>query len=548
MKIQNTPNLQLNNKNQSTPNKSKVAFKSAAGFTMFLSFLENNAAWGASAVDITCMGVPRTTVDFTRGPDAGLETARREFSSTAVDAAVGAIGLGAAWALARGINDKYGVKANKLLVSDDTLDILGETWNGHKESKNQLGEYLHKVLNSSKGFNPDGKGADENGYVKLSNAKKEIPSNLEKMAKALEEEITNTDKLSKETKNYLSALYMEETGAERNVKLELKDDKGKVIKKVVTSVDNFFNDIYKVTKTFTKDEVAATFKNGGLNENTFINSLKKLNRNTAIGGLAIATGLACSLQPINMYLTKKKTGKSGFVGVEGREPDHSVGFKMLKFGAAIAGCTAVMLTIAKKPLDVLKAVQFKGITPTVPQFKFVYGMTIVSRFLSARDKNELRESTIKDSLGFANWLILGGFVSKLTAMVVEKLPKFKNTGEKFIKHNQLENVTSKGKTIPKWISGSIVTRKEVLIEEFKKAGMMDKIIKNGKAISVKEMLKIAPKTAKTKIMYLNMIQIAGYVWSGAALGIGIPKLNIGITNSIEKKRKAKEAQGAIVNQ
>lgn len=530
MKILNTPNLQLNNKKQN--NGSQVAFKSAAGLTMFLSFLENNAAWGASAVDITCMGIPRTTVDFTRGPEAGLETARREFSSTAVDAAIGAIGLGAAWTFAQGINGKYDIKANKLLVSDDTLDILGEIWNEHKGSENQLKDYLQKVLKSSVGFNPDGKEVDKNGYVSVS-------KNIEKMAKKLEEEIKNSDKLSKETKDYLSAMYMEDTGAERNVKLELKNKKGEVTKKVITSVDNFFSDIYKVTKTFKEGKVLETFTNGGLKENAFLKSLKNLNRNTAIGGLAIASGLACSLQPLNMYLTKKKTGKSGFVGVEGREPDKSKGFKVLKLGAAAAFCYAVMKTIAKNPTGVLKAVQFKGITPTVPQFKFVYGLTIASRFIAARDKNELREASIKDSLGFVSWLILGGFVSKLTAAGFEKMAKFKDKNQKFVRYNEAEN----GKSWFKWLTkSSIVTRREALMEEFKNAKMMDKIIKDGKALSFKEMLEIAPTEAKTRIKYLNMVQIAGYLWSGLALGLGIPKLNIAITKSIEAKRKAKETK------
>lgn len=530
MKILNTPNIQLNNQKQNKG--SQVAFKSAAGFTMFLSFLENNAAWGASAVDITCMGAPRTTVDFTRGPDAGLETARREFSSTAVDAAIGAIGLGAAWAFAQGINSKYDIKANKLLVSDDAYDIYGEMWNEHKGSQNQLGDFLHKALNTSKGYNPDQAVADENGYVGVS-------KNIKEMAEKLKNEIENSNKLSKETENNLVAMYMEDTGAERNVKLELKDKEGKITKKVVTSVDNFFKDLYKIGKTFTKEEVGKTFTNSKLEENIFLNSIKKLNRNTAIGGLAIASALACSLQPLNMYLTKKKTGKSGFVGVEGREPDKSKGFKVLKLGAAAAFCYAVMKTIAKNPTEVLKAVQFKGITPTVPQFKFVYGLTIASRFVSARDKNELREASIKDSLGFVNWLILGGFVSKLTAAGFEKMDKFKDAGQKFVRYNEAEN----GKGWFNWLTkSSIITRKEVLMEEFKKAGRMNEVIQNGKALSMKEMLKIAPDAAKTRIKYLNMVQIAGYLWSGLALGLGIPKLNIAITKSIEAKRKAKEAE------
>ena len=47
-----------------------------------------------------------------------------------------------------------------------------------------------------------------------------------------------------------------------------------------------------------------------------------------------------SIQPINIYLTKKKTGSDGFVGVEGRSKDNSVGFKVLK-GVAGAGFGAI---------------------------------------------------------------------------------------------------------------------------------------------------------------------------------------------------------------
>lgn len=529
MKLQNTPNLQLNNqtRKQQLPNKSEVAFQGAEAFTQFLRFLETNQAWGASAVDVTCMGIPRTTVDFTRGPDAGLETMRREFSSTADDALIGTFGLGAAWALSQGLNNKYDIKAHKMFVSDDMLDLLGETWNKNKGSKTQLHNFLHEIVDSTKGFNPDKTGADSNGWVGINKTKNQVVNTLA-------EEINKSDKkMSKETRAHLKALLIGETGAEKNFKVE-KDGR-----KIVSSIDGFLDDIYKVSKTFINKKVADTFANGGIKENVFLNSLKKLNRNTAIGGLAIATGIGCSLQPLNIYLTKKKTGKSGFVGVEGREPDNSGGFKLMKLGVAAAACYGIMRTIAKKPVDVLKAVQFKGFTPTIPQFKFVYGLTIVSRLIAARDKNELREASIKDSLGFVNWLILGGFVSKYAALAIEKMPKFKNAGEKFIRYNKNEN----GESGFSWLTkSSIVTRDEVLHEALQKAGVAT--IKDGKAMSFKEMMKAAATyapQARTKIRYINLIQFAGYLWSGLALGFGIPKLNIAITKSIEAKRKAKEA-------
>ena len=55
----------------------------------------------------------------------------------------------------------------------------------------------------------------------------------------------------------------------------------------------------------------------------------------------------------------------------------------------------------------------------------------------------------------------------------------------------------------------------------------------------KELLKLADKPLKGKLRALNIAQIAGYLYSGLVLGIGVPKLNIYMTNKSEAKRKAK---------
>lgn len=531
MKIQNTPNLQLNSQKQN--NGSQIAFKSAAVVTQVFRFLETNAALGASAVDVTCMGIPRTAVDSTRGPDAGLETARREFSSTAVDAGIGAFGIGAAYVFSRGIKKDYGIQAHKMLISDDTFEILSNIYDSHKGSDNQLRNSLLENVKIVKGFNPDSKihrTINDNGFVSVENEKAQEKI-VDKLLEAIENKADNKKgkQALEEIKACSKAMFLDELGSERTIRIEKNGIK------TTSSLDNYINDVINAHKAFESGEVKKILNGENIFKSKVFTRLINLNKKTAIGGLAIASGIACSLQPINMYLTKKKTGKSGFVGVEGREPDKSKGFKALKLGAAATFCYAVMRNIAKTPKDVLKAVQFKGIIPTIPQFKFVYGLTIVSRFMAARDKNELRESSIKDSLGFVNWLILGGFVSKLTAAGIEKL-----TGEKYIRYNKNEN----GHRWVDWLTeSSIATREEVLHESLKKVGIST-IKADGKAMTFMEKMNAAAKhapEARTKIRYINMIQFAGYLWSGLALGFGIPKLNIAITKSIEAKRKAKEA-------
>lgn len=535
MKIQNTSIAELKSrkKSNSINNKNDVAFGGAEVFTQFLNFLDTNQTMGATVVDACCMGIPRTTVDFTRGPDAGVETMRREFSCTINNAIIGVYGACAAWALSRAFSHKFdNIKVHKMFISDETLDILAQIRNKHgqiEKSDNNLSNYLEEIFKNTKAFNPEypeKSKIDEKGWIEIdAKTQKDV---VEKLKKELK---NGAESLSNDSKDCLKALIVDSTGSEKNFKIS----HGNLTSNI--SLTDLIDNVYKVTKTFMNNKVSNTFKNGHLNNNEFIKDMKKLNKGTSLLGLAAAMTVALSVQPINMYLTKLKTGKSGFVGVEGRESDKSDNFKFLKFGAAALAALGTIKTIGKLREIPLK-IQFKGIMPTINQFKFIYGATIASRIIVARDKNELRETTLKDSLGFVNWLILGGFVSKLTAAGLDKMSKFKN--DKFIRYNAAEN----GKGWFNWLTKSnIVSREEVLHSALKKAGIST-IKSNGKAMTFKEMLiavaKHAPE-ANSKIKYLGFIQFAGYLYSGLVLGIGIPKLNIAVTNHFEKKNKTKEA-------
>lgn len=63
-------------------------------------------------------------------------------------------------------------------------------------------------------------------------------------------------------------------------------------------------------------------------KNTFLKAMKSMNVKRSLIGIGIASAVGVSAQPVNMYLTKKKTGKSGFVGGGGE--DKSTGFKIKK--------------------------------------------------------------------------------------------------------------------------------------------------------------------------------------------------------------------------
>ncbi|MBQ8168757.1 hypothetical protein IJZ97_05005 [bacterium] len=504
MKIQQINQQQLNSKNNNQPQFQGLA-EIGNGAVQVLRFLDTNQAWGATAVDFSCMVLPRTMTDFTRGADAGIETLRREASGTVNHAMIG-IGYGAfaGWALSFALNNKYGIKAQNIYADSDTVDILS----GHRfdvlNQDNDVDAYARKVADSI--TTADGK---------------LLSDNKEQFIETLAKEIKNPDK---ENKALMRNFVISDLGIENNILLKSGEKKVKAsLNEIIDNVSSFSNALFKekVTNSF----ASAT----SLADVGFLKSIKNYAFKRTALGLAIGSAIGCSIQPFNIYLTKKKTGSDGFVGVEGREKDNSNKFKLMKAGVAAAFGTGVYGLITKdfKPSSFLKNIQYKSLFPTIPQFMLVYGLTIMSRFLVARDKDELREATVKDTLGFLSWLVLGNFVAKGTLKGLNGL-------HKKLKGIDLDVV---GKT-----------RDEVIHGALKNAGIAT--VEDGKALSFSKLLKKLPandKLTKTKLRYLTIAQLAGYVFSGVVLGKGIPTLNIHMTKKSEEKRAQLRAMNPANN-
>ncbi len=505
--------------------KDNIKFTGAFdAFTLGLRFLETNQAWGANAVDLGSMVIPRTTIDFVnRGPAAGMETGRREASGTINHSLVGVYGTVAGLALAVALNNKYGIKAHKIFVDDETLEVLGRAWDKQVKAKNSspVKSYLQDVFGNAKTRLGD-------NWVNI--PKDKVDNIVEKFTKELSAKDAPAT-ISKDLKSYAQSVITHATGSETNFKLADKQHP--------VTLSNMLDSIYNVSRTFVNEKVGNEFKlSKNINANKFINSLKKMNLHRSMLGLGIAAAIGMSIQPLNIYLTKKKTGSDGFVGVEGRQKDNSAGFWGMKAAASAIFGGGILASIGLKDgvKGLMKKIQFKGLVPTLDQFKFIYGVTIMSRFMAARDKDELRESVVKDVLGFFNWLILGNFVAKITANAMDK---------SLLNYSEKEH--GKG-IVKKILNAPMKTRDEVLHTGLKNAGIDS--IENGKALSFKQMLKklASPevseairKETRGKLRILSIAQVAGYLYSGLVLGVGIPKLNIYMTNKSEARRKARLA-------
>lgn len=522
MKI-TTNYVQLNN--QYNPVQNKKNSNSNPNFTGIfdtaLRFLDTNQAWGANAVDFFCMVLPRTITDFGRGTDAGMETARRESMGTINDSSVGLYGTLAGMALAIGVNKAFGLgdrdmKASSIFADSETVDMMGEIWHEKLDAnvQNPLKAKIKKALSRYEVFK-DGQW--------LPFKEKDI----EKASEILAREVENHEKLPKDSAYDIRKILTSSNNLENNFRIISKDPSKQHSSRY--TIDTIVENTYKVSKLFTKEKFVEAFeKLKNIDENQLLKTLKRMNMKRSILGVLIATIVGCSTQPINMWLTKRKTGADGFVG--GGKKDDSIKFKVEK--ALVAGLfgAGVIATIGN-PKNLLKNLQFKGFTPTINQLKFIYGATIMSRFLAARNENELKESSIKDMLGFTNWLILGNFVQKLVAQGLD---------------NSLVKQEKKG-GILNWIrTSSLKTRDEVLHSVLGEGAFG----KDGKALSFNEMMKAISKNkeAKSKIKVLTLAQIAGYVYSGLVLGIGIPKLNIYLTKRRMEKEQAQEAKAPEIKQ
>lgn len=550
-------NKQGNNQN---PSFGSAAFASSfmAAPNVFLRFLDTNQAWGANLVDVGSMVIPRTAYDMkNRGLATGLETGRRESTGTFNHAMVGVYGTVAGALLAMGLNNAYKFKAHKIFANNDTLNILGDKWYNalHSGSNDPLKSYLQDVTSNMKLYNPARKDAVE-GFVSMSeDTQKLVVNKFYDLIKNGSKDTIKSDDV-----NYLKALITSDTGAEKSVLLKGFHD-GKLAQAdnvLATLLEN----IHNVTKAFEKPKVIESFKNAAkASEASVLKSLKSLNVSRAVAGLGFAALFGMSVQPVNMYLTKKKTGCDGFPGVPGRKKDNSNKFFAMKSAMAVLFGAGAISTImvgdkksaikeAAKMSDKLKdfggrflsKIQFKGMMPTINQLKFVYGMTIFSRLMCARDKDELRESAVKDSLGFLNLLIIGGLVTKGVTRLMNKdlivMPK--NAGEGFAS----------------WMKNSSVkSRDEVILETLKKYGI--DVVKDGKALpygKLLEAMKGLPSEAKSalkgKLAVLNIAQLIGYAYSGIFLGHYLPKINDKMSKANEEKRIAKQAkaEGKTVEQ
>ena len=168
----------------------------------------------------------------------------------------------------------------------------------------------------------------------------------------------------------------------------------------------------------------------------YFQQAKRLVNWKSIGGLGLIIPLAISAQPINRWITHKISGRKGAPiyndydeNKEYKEPTREEKLQLLKqkfisIGSMLGVCGLSM--IMDKP-SLKSLFQFKGLFPTMDQARIISTATFASRMGAAEDKNELKESTIRDIATFSSFYFLGDYAAKGIASFIEARSKGKVT-------------------------------------------------------------------------------------------------------------------------
>lgn len=461
-------------------------------------------------MDVGSMVIPRTIVDATRTPELTLETLRRESTSSVLFAVMGFFGVGAAYILSPLLKNKYGVPLYKLDANNQTIDAFANAWSDSIKKVGTNDKHLLAKTYFSSIF--DGVKGDD----ALKSTKKEMVETLSHYL------TTSKDyKLSSQAKDSLFKKLVAYSGNSDDLKLMGKnfENMGSI------NAKDLVKDSYAMGRAFLQEKVLDEFKKtDNLLDNGFIKQIKKLTVKQTAMGLAVATAIGMSVQTVNRWMTKKKTGIDGFAATKGNisERDKSAKFQMMKVGVSGAMAALTLGTIGKFK-DLPKLLQFNGAVPGIAQLKLVYGLTIISRILAARDKYELRETSFRDFLGFLNWLVLGGVVSNFVGYKLDK---------NLVKPESIKDLTG----IKKILSIKLKSHSDLLYA----SDYVKSAIKNGtdaSELTIKNVIKRVDEPTRQMIKKLNKAHISGYLYSGLALGVLIPLLNKTITNNAKKEKQ-----------
>jgi hypothetical protein len=476
-----------------------------------LQAMDANPIAGVIFLDVTSAIAPNTAIDTVkRNPVQGFETFRRESSGLIINCLLpGALVGLAALGLKKSImgEEFKDLPAHKIWASKDTLDAASSTWKSidqNKSEKAKVREFLQKSF--------DAVTPNSQSRLVLEKDNKELLQKRDKALDNLAEAVFDksnkkfgiSDKKLNELNKELATLY----GQSKSIEVKHGN------KTFNTGMKNYIRDTFALSKTYIDKSVNHN------NIDKLTNKLKKLNVVKSSATMIGVGILALSMQHINRRITEKVSGRKGYSGYKDlsvSDDEIKESKRGLSVGKVLSSAWFASLALVSMGKPTAGMFNFAAPTTTMNQARSLSLATDIGRVNAADDKNELKDTTARDTVIFMNLYVLGDYVQKGVVDLTQKFYKKKhgvdlNLMNESQKINKDDNLFQK---LGKWVKGkSIKSFEEV----------------EGTASKANTQLR------KNVITAAN---ISGLAYSLVALGIFTPLLIARMTNNNRKKQISK---------
>ncbi len=327
-----------------------------------------------------------------------------------------------------------------------------------------------------------------------------------------------------------------------------------------TNIGQLVKDLSYLGEEFKKAGDASTLEK-------IASKVKNTNRIKTATSVFIVMALGFYSQHINNWITKKRTGKSGFVGYK-------------EFGQDVTGKNTENKENTQPSFKgkgfKIPSLESKQFIPTYEQLKWlIYPAGIIGKNLFCRSNDERREVAFKTSFAFLNFLVIPNLVDNLVAYSYKNKHLFSNSKNKLFSNNPNANPLQKlgnfFKNLPGVNKLKIKSYKDIeayshyVAQEMKDSNVSEKtlseFVKNpspeliseiNSASGTQKAEKIAGAIQKELKGIKNVSKFTSIAYSLLTLGIGINVINILITNKkhkkfLKQKNEAENAKNSNVN-
>lgn len=508
--------------NQSSEQRKKTQnFGNGAGMVTALGkglqVLDANPMAAVTFLDVSTAIGPNTIIDAKeRNPVQAFETFRRESSGLLINCLLpgGAALVVGRLMKARQLGKEFGgIKAHRIWAGKDTINESTEQWKKLKGSKK---ENVNQFIKDA--FSIEKVQVNEKSALGLNRKDKEALKKLDDVTKKISQAVIKAekgdtkipDKLLKEAHKDFTEIY----GNSKSLKVKTLDGKH-----LETGLKNYIRDNFALAKAFSHEKVTAD------NIDKFSNGLKKMvSKKSAITMVGVGA-LALAMQKINRKITEKTSGQKGYQGYadnsvyvaptkeEKRKLWGSKGLAVAWMGALAAGA------IGKVGGNTFN---FVGPQTTINQARSFALLTNTGRIAAAEDKNELKDTVLRDTMIFLNLYVLGDYVQKGVVGAVQK---------RYKKNHKIDlNLMNEGKPASElktpfakftnWLRGKSVKS-------------FDEIEGTAKALPKELDGKNLTKLRKNIVTVAN---VSGIAYSLVALGIAMPLLIAKMTQKNRQKQ------------